>query len=130
GDHYRVCGQKIFMPWGDHDLTTNPIHMVLGRIEGAPPGVRGITLFIVPKYLVNADGSLGARNEVRSLSIEHKLGINASPTCVLAFGERDGAVAYRVGEPGRGLEDMFIMMNSARLSVGSAGYAVGERAYH
>jgi acyl-CoA dehydrogenase len=129
GDHYRLFGQKIFITWGDHDLTANTIHMVLGRIEGAPPGVRGITLFIVPKYLVNADGSLGARNEVRSLSIEHKLGINASPTCVLAFGEKDGALAYRVGEPGRGLEYMFIMMNSARLSVGSEGYAVGERAY-
>jgi alkylation response protein AidB-like acyl-CoA dehydrogenase len=129
GDHYRLFGQKIFITWGDHDLTANTIHMVLGRIEGAPPGVRGITLFIVPKYLVNADGSLGARNEVRSLSIEHKLGIHASPTCVLAFGEQHGAVAYRVGEPGRGLEYMFIMMNSARLSVGSEGYAVGERAY-
>src|SRR5215475_9174214 len=129
GDHYRLFGQKIFITWGEHDLTANTIHMVLGRIDGAPPGVRGITLFIVPKFLVNADGSLGARNEVRALSIEHKLGIHASPTCVLAFGERDGAIAYRVGEPGRGLEYMFIMMNSARLSVASEGYAVGERAY-
>ena len=129
GDHYRLFGQKIFITWGDHDLTPNTIHMVLGRIDGAPAGVRGITLFIVPKRLVNADGTLGARNEVRSLSIEHKLGINASPTCVLAFGEKDGAVAYRVGEPGRGLEYMFIMMNSARLSVASEGYAVGERAF-
>jgi alkylation response protein AidB-like acyl-CoA dehydrogenase len=129
GDHYRLFGQKIFITWGEHDLTANTIHMVLARIDGAPPGVRGITLFIVPKYLVNADGSLGARNEVRALSIEHKLGIHASPTCVLAFGEQDGAVAYRVGEPGRGLEYMFIMMNNARLSVGSEGYAVGERAY-
>ena len=90
---------------------------------------RGISLFIVPKVLVNADGSLGERNDVRCLSIEEKLGIHASPTCVLAFGEKDGAVAYLVGEPGRGLEYMFIMMNSARLSVGSEGYAVGERAY-
>src|SRR5215470_8214397 len=129
GDHYRLFGQKIFITWGDHDLTDNTIHMVLGRIEGAPPGVRGISLFIVPKVLVNADGSIGARNDVRCLSIEHKLGINASPTCVLAFGEKDGAVAYLVGEPGRGLEHMFIMMNSARLSVGSEGYAVGERAF-
>lgn len=128
GDHYRLFGQKIFITWGDHDLTPNTIHMVLGRIEGAPPGVKGITLFIVPKVLVNPDGSLGERNEVRCLSIEHKLGIHASPTCVLAFGEQRGAVAYRVGEPGRGLEYMFIMMNSARLSVGSEGYAVGERA--
>jgi acyl-CoA dehydrogenase len=129
GDHYRLFGQKIFITWGDHDLTPNTIHMVLARIEGAPAGVKGISLFIVPKVLVNADGSLGARNEVRCLSIEHKLGIHASPTCVLAFGEQAGAVGYLVGEPGRGLEYMFIMMNSARLSVGSEGYAVGERAF-
>jgi len=129
GDHYRLFGQKIFITWGDHDLTANIIHMVLGRIEGAPPGVRGISLFIVPKVLVKPDGSLGERNEVRCLSIEHKLGIHASPTCVLAFGEKDGAVAHLVGEPGRGLEYMFIMMNTARLSVGSEGYAVGERAF-
>ncbi|HEY0766618.1 MAG TPA: acyl-CoA dehydrogenase [Steroidobacteraceae bacterium] len=128
GDRYRLFGQKIFITWGDHDLTSNTIHMVLGRIDGAPPGVRGISLFVVPKVLVNADGSLGARNDVRCLSIEHKLGIHASPTCVLAFGEKDGAVAHLIGEPGRGLEYMFIMMNSARLSVGSEGYAVGERA--
>ncbi len=129
GDHYRLSGQKIFITWGDHDLTPNTIHLVLGRIDGAPPGVRGISLFIVPKFLVNADGTLGERNEVRCLSIEHKLGIHASPTCVLAFGEQQGAVAHLIGEPGRGLEYMFIMMNSARLSVGSEGYAVGERAF-
>jgi len=129
GDRYRLFGQKIFITWGDHDLTDNTLHMVLGRIEGAPPGVRGISLFIVPKVLVNADGSLGGRNDVRCLSIEHKLGIHASPTCVLAFGEKEGALAYLVGEAGRGLEYMFIMMNSARLSVGSEGYAVGERAF-
>ena len=128
-DHYRLFGQKIFITWGDHDLTANTIHMVLGRLEGAPAGVRGLSLFIVPKFLVNADGSLGARNDVRCLSIEHKLGIHASPTCVLAFGEREGAIAHLVGEPGRGLEYMFVMMNSARLSVGSEGYAVGERAF-
>jgi alkylation response protein AidB-like acyl-CoA dehydrogenase len=129
GEHYRLFGQKIFITWGDHDLTANTIHMVLARIEGAPGGVRGISLFIVPKMLVNPDGSLGARNEVRCLSIERKLGIHASPTCVLAFGEKEGAVAHLVGEPGRGLEYMFIMMNSARLSVGAEGYAVGERAF-
>ena len=129
GDHYRLFGQKIFITWGDHDLTANTIHMVLGRIEGAPSGVKGISLFVVPKVLVNADGSLGERNDVRCLSIEHKLGINASPTCVLAFGEKAGALGYLIGEPGRGLEYMFIMMNSARLSVGSEGYAVGERAF-
>ena len=129
GDHYRLFGQKIFITWGDHDLTANTIHMVLARIDGAPAGVKGMSLFIVPKVLVNADGSLGSRNEVRCLSIEHKLGIHASPTCALAFGEKNGAVAHLVGEPGRGLEYMFIMMNSARLSVGSEGYAVGERAF-
>ena len=129
GEHHRLFGQKIFITWGDHDLTANTIHMVLARIEGAPAGVRGISLFIVPKVLVNPDGSLGARNEVRCLSIERKLGIHASPTCVLAFGEKEGAVAHLVGEPGRGLEYMFIMMNSARLSVGAEGYAVGERAF-
>src|SRR5215472_4312155 len=129
GDHYRLFGQKIFITWGDHDLTANTIHMVLARIEGAPSGVKGISLFIVPKVLVDADGSLGERNDVRCLSIEHKLGIHASPTCVLAFGEKQGAVGYLVGEPGRGLEYMFIMMNSARLSVGSEGYSVGERAF-
>jgi 3-(methylthio)propanoyl-CoA dehydrogenase len=129
GSSYRLFGQKIFITWGDHDLTPNTIHMVLARIDGAPPGVKGISLFIVPKYLVNPDGTLGARNDVRCLSIEHKLGIHASPTCVLSFGENDGALGYRVGEAGRGLEYMFIMMNSARLSVGSEGYAVGERAF-
>jgi 3-(methylsulfanyl)propanoyl-CoA dehydrogenase len=129
GDHYRLFGQKIFITWGDHDLTANTIHMVLARVEGAPAGVKGISLFIVPKVLVNADGSLGARNDVRCLSIEHKLGIHASPTCVLAFGEKAGAIGHLIGEPGRGLEYMFIMMNSARLSVGSEGYAVGERAF-
>jgi 3-(methylthio)propanoyl-CoA dehydrogenase len=129
GGQYRLFGQKIFITWGDHDLTPNTIHMVLARIEGAPPGVRGISLFIVPKVLLNPDGSLGSRNDVRCLSIEHKLGIHASPTCVLAFGEKEGATGYLVGEPGRGLEYMFIMMNSARLSVGSEGYAVGDRAF-
>ncbi|HYL03962.1 MAG TPA: acyl-CoA dehydrogenase [Steroidobacteraceae bacterium] len=129
GNAYRLFGQKIFITWGDHDLTTNIVHMVLGRLEGAPAGVKGISLFIVPKVLVSAEGSLGARNDVRCLSIERKLGIHASPTCVLAFGEQAGAAAQLVGEPGRGLEYMFIMMNSARLSVGSEGYAVGERAF-
>jgi len=129
GDHYRLFGQKIFITWGDHDCTSNIIHMVLARIEGAPAGVRGISLFIVPKVLVNEDGSLGKPNDVRCVSIEHKLGIHASPTCVLAYGEKDGAIGYLIGQPNRGLEDMFIMMNAARLSVGLEGYAVGERAY-
>ncbi|HKE96885.1 MAG TPA: acyl-CoA dehydrogenase [Povalibacter sp.] len=129
GDHYRLYGQKIFITYGDHDYTPNTIHMVLGRIEGSPMGTKGISLFIVPKVLVNADGSLGQRNDVRCVSIEHKLGIHASPTCVLAFGDQRGAVAHLVGEPNRGLEYMFIMMNAARLSVGLEGYAVAERAF-
>jgi 3-(methylsulfanyl)propanoyl-CoA dehydrogenase len=129
GKQYRLYGQKIFITWGDHDLTRNTIHMVLARIDGAPPGVKGISLFIVPKVLVNEDGSLGARNEIRCVSIEHKLGIHASPTCVLTLGDRDGAVGYLIGEANRGLEYMFIMMNGARLSVGLEGYAMGERAF-
>src|SRR5829696_7529437 len=124
GDHYRLFGQKIFITWGDHDLTDNIIHMVLGRIEGAPPGVKGISLFVVPKVLEQ-----GERNEVRCISIEHKLGIHASPTCALAFGDQKGAVGYLVGEPNRGLEYMFVMMNAARLAVGIEGYAVAERAF-
>ncbi len=129
GKAYRLFGQKIFITWGEHDLTPNIIHMVLGRIEGAPAGTRGISLFLVPKVLVNDDGSPGARNEVRCVSIEHKLGIHASPTCTLAFGDDQGAVAYLVGEPNHGLEYMFIMMNAARLAVGLEGYSVAERAY-
>ena len=129
GDHYRLFGQKIFITWGDHDYTQNIIHLVLARIEGAAAGTRGISLFIVPKVLVDASGKLGARNDVRCVSIEHKLGIHASPTCVLAFGEQQGALGYLVGEPNRGLEYMFIMMNTARLSVGLEGYAVAERAF-
>ena len=129
GKRFRLFGQKIFITWGEHDMTSNTIHMVLARIEGAPAGVRGISLFIVPKFLVNEDGSLGASNEVRCMSIEHKLGIHASPTCVLAFGDQKGAEGYLVGEANRGLEYMFIMMNAARLSVGLEGYAIGERAF-
>ena len=129
GDRYRVFGQKMFITWGDHDCAANIIHMVLARIEGAPPGVRGISLFIVPKVQLDAAGNLGSRNDVRCVSIEHKLGIHASPTCVLSFGEKDGAVGYLVGQPNRGLEYMFAMMNAARLSVGLEGYAVGERAF-
>ena len=126
---WSITGGKIFITWGEHDLTPNIIHMVLARIDGAPAGTRGISLFVVPKFLVNDDGSLGARNEVRCVSIEHKMGIHASPTCTLAFGDDKGAVAYLVGEPNRGLEYMFIMMNAARLAVGLEGYSVAERAY-
>jgi 3-(methylsulfanyl)propanoyl-CoA dehydrogenase len=129
GDHYRLFGQKIFITWGEHDYTDNIIHMVLARIDGAPTGTRGISLFIVPKVLVSPDGRLGERNDVRCVSLEHKLGIHASPTCVMAFGEKQGAIGHLVGEANRGLEYMFIMMNTARLAVGLEGYAVAERAY-
>ncbi len=126
---YRIAGQKIFITWGDHDLAENIIHMVLARTPDAPAGSRGISLFIVPRALVDAQGRPGARNDVRTMSLEHKLGIHASPTCVLSFGEDGGAVGYRVGEENRGLEYMFTMMNNARLSVGLEGVAIAERAY-
>jgi 3-(methylthio)propanoyl-CoA dehydrogenase len=129
GEAYRLFGQKIFITWGDHDLTDNIIHMVLARIEGAPEGVRGISLFLVPKKLVGPDGTPGQANDLRCVSIEHKLGIHASPTCVMSFGEHGGALGYLVGEANRGLEYMFIMMNVARLAVGLQGYAVAERAF-
>ena len=128
GDHYRIFGQKIFITYGDHDLTENIVHLVLARIDGAPPGTRGMSLFVVPKRLLRPDGSPGEPNDVRVASIEHKLGIHGSPTCVMAYGDRDGAVGYLVGEPNRGLEYMFIMMNSARLGVGIQGIGLGERA--
>ncbi|MEO8316568.1 MAG: acyl-CoA dehydrogenase, partial [Pseudomonadota bacterium] len=117
-----------FITYGDHDLSDNIIHLVLARIEGAPEGVKGISLFCVPKFLLNADGSAGARNDVRCISIEHKLGIHASPTCVMSFGENEGAVGYLLGPPHAGLSFMFIMMNAARLSVGVQGLAQSERA--
>jgi 3-(methylthio)propanoyl-CoA dehydrogenase len=126
---YLLTGQKIFITYGEHDLTGNIVHMVLARVAGAPDGVRGISLFLVPKTLVNADGSLGARNDVHCLSVEHKLGIHASPTCVLAYGQNGGAVAELIGEENRGLEYMFIMMNAARYSVGIEGVGLSERAY-
>jgi alkylation response protein AidB-like acyl-CoA dehydrogenase len=129
GDHYRIRGQKIFITYGEHDLTENIVHLVLARLPDAPPGVRGISLFIVPKFLVNADGSLGARNDVHCASIEHKLGIHASPTAVLVYGEKEGAIGYLVGEENRGLEYMFIMMNAARFAVGLEGLAIADRAY-
>ena len=129
GDHYRIFGQKIFITYGEHDLAENIVHLVLARAQDAPAGVRGISLFIVPKFLVNADGSLGARNDVRCVSLEHKLGIHASPTAVMQYGERDGAIGTLIGEENRGLEYMFIMMNAARFAVGMEGVAISERAY-
>ncbi len=129
GDHYRVYGTKIFITWGEHDMAGNIVHLVLARTPDAPEGVKGISLFTVPKYLVNADGSLGARNDVKCVSIEHKLGIHASPTCVMAYGDKEGAIGQLVGEQNRGLEYMFTMMNLARLEVGIEGVAIADRAY-
>jgi alkylation response protein AidB-like acyl-CoA dehydrogenase len=126
---YKLFGQKIFITYGEHDYTENIIHMVLARTPDAPEGVKGISLFLVPKVLVNADGSLGARNDVHCVSLEHKLGIHASPTAVMAYGDHGGAVGYLVGEENRGLEYMFIMMNLARFSVGMEGVGIAERAY-
>ncbi|MGB8182244.1 MAG: acyl-CoA dehydrogenase family protein, partial [Stellaceae bacterium] len=129
GDHYRITGQKIFITWGEHDMAGNIVHLVLARLTDAPPGSKGISLFLVPKMLVNDDGSLGARNDLRCVSLEHKLGIHASPTCVMSYGDDGGAIGTLVGEENRGLEAMFIMMNAARLHVGLQGVAIGERAY-
>ena len=129
GDHYRIRGQKIYITYGEHDLSENIIHLVLARLPDAPPGVKGISLFIVPKFLVNEDGSLGPRNEVHCLSIEKKLGIKASPTAVLQYGQNDGAIGYLLGEENRGLDCMFLMMNSARFDVGLQGLSMSDRAY-
>ncbi len=129
GDHYRISGQKIFITYGEHDFTEQIVHLVLARTPDSPEGVKGISLFIVPKFLPQPDGSPGSRNEVKCVSIEHKLGIHASPTCVLAYGDQKGAIGYLVGEENRGLEYMFTMMNHARLGVGLEGVALAERAY-
>ncbi len=126
---YKVFGTKIFITYGEHDMADNIVHLVLARVAGAPEGVKGISLFVVPKFLVKQDGSLGALNDVQCVSIEHKLGIKASPTCVLQFGDHGGAAGYLVGEENRGLEYMFIMMNAARYAVGVEGVAIAERAY-
>ncbi|MFN4352039.1 MAG: acyl-CoA dehydrogenase [Hylemonella sp.] len=126
---YKVFGTKIFITYGEHDMAGNIVHLVLARVTGAPEGIKGISLFVVPKFMVNKDGSLGARNDVHCVSIEHKLGIKASPTAVLQYGDHGGAVGYLVGQENRGLEYMFIMMNAARYAVGMQGIAVAERAY-
>src|SRR4249920_4081255 len=125
---YRITGSKIFITYGEHDLTDNIIHFVLARLPDAPPGTKGISLFLVPKFLVNTDGSLGARNDVRAHSIEHKMGIHASPTCTMVFGDNGGATGFLVGEENRGMACMFTMMNEARLAVALQGVAVAERA--
>ncbi|HLN22698.1 MAG TPA: acyl-CoA dehydrogenase [Patescibacteria group bacterium] len=129
GDHYLITGQKIFITYGDQDLTGNIVHLVLARTPDAPAGVKGISLFIVPKVLIGADGSLGEANDVHCVSIEHKMGIHASPTAVMSFGDHAGAIGELVGEENRGLEYMFVMMNHARLNVGLQGLAIAERAY-
>ena len=126
---YKLFGTKIYITYGEHDLAENIVHLVLARVAGAPEVVKGISLFVAPKHLVNADGSLGARNDVHCVSIEHKMGIKASPTAVLQYGDNGGAVGYLVGQENRGLEYMFVMMNAARFGVGVQGIAVAERAY-
>ena len=126
---YKIFGTKIFITYGEHDMAENIVHLVLARVQGAPEGVKGISLFVVPKFMVSKDGSLGARNDVHCVSIEHKMGIKASPTAVLQYGDKGGAIGYLVGQENRGLEYMFIMMNAARYAVGMQGIAVAERAY-
>jgi len=130
GDHYLITGQKIFITWGDHQMTPNVIHLVLARLPDAPPGVKGISLFLVPKFLLDENGEPGARNDVHCVSLEHKLGIHASPTCVMSYGDKGGAIGYLVGEKHRGLMAMFTMMNVARQSVGLQGLSVASRSYH
>src|SRR5437588_254392 len=125
---YRITGQKIFITYGEHELTDNIIHMVLARLPDAPPGTKGISLFLIPKFLLNPDGSLGPRNDARAHSIEHKLGIHASPTCTMVYADGGGATGFLIGEENRGMTCMFTMMNQARLSVGLQGVAIAERA--
>ncbi len=129
GERYRIRGQKIYITWGEHELSDNIVHLVLARLPDAPAGVKGISLFLVPKYLVNEDGSKGERNDLRVVSVESKLGIHSSPTCVMSYGDNDGAIGYLVGEENNGLACMFTMMNNARLEVGLQGVAISERAY-
>jgi alkylation response protein AidB-like acyl-CoA dehydrogenase len=129
GDHYLIQGQKIYITYGEHDFADNIVHLVLARTPGAPEGTRGISLFLVPKFLVNEDGSPGPKNDLRCVSIERKLGIHASPTCVMAYGDSGGAIGYLIGEENQGMRQMFTMMNNARLAVGVQGVGIAERAY-
>ena len=129
GDGYLIKGQKIYITWGDHPMAENIIHLVLARLPGAPAGTKGISLFVVPKFKLNADGTPGERNDVFPVSVEHKMGIHASPTCVLAFGDRGGAEGYLVGKPNEGLAAMFTMMNYMRLGVGAQGVGLADRSY-
>ncbi len=129
GDNYLIYGQKIYITWGEHELSDNIVHLVLARLPDAPAGVKGISLFLVPKYLVNEDGSRGDRNDLRVVSVESKMGIHSSPTCVMSYGDQDGAIGYLIGEEHNGLACMFTMMNNARLEVGMQGVAISERAF-
>jgi acyl-CoA dehydrogenase len=126
---YRLFGQKIFITYGEHDMAENIVHLVLARLPGAPAGTRGLSLFLAPKFLVDADRSIGERNDLRCAGIEHKLGIHGSPTCVMVYGDNEGAKAWLIGEENRGLNAMFVMMNAARLAVGTQGVAIADRAY-
>ena len=128
-DHYLIRGQKIYITWGEHDMAENIVHLVLARLPSAPAGVKGISLFLVPKILVNEDGSLGETNDLKALSLEDKIGIHACPTCVMSYGDKIGAIGYLVGEKNKGIQCMFTMMNNARLTVGLQGVSVAERAY-
>src|SRR6266446_3761127 len=126
---YRISGQKTFITYGEHDLTDNIVHLVLARLSDAPAGTKGISLFLIPKFLVNTDGSLGARNDIYPSGVEHKLGMHASPTCTMTMGDKDGAIGYLIGEENKGMQCMFTMMNQARLGVGLEGVGIADRAY-
>ena len=129
GDHYLLTGQKIFISWGDHDMSENIVHLVLARTPEAPPGTKGISLFLVPKYIPLSDGSPGKRNDIKVVGVEEKLGFHGSPTCELGYGDDSGAVGFLVGEENQGLSAMFVMMNHSRMQVGLQGVSAVERAF-